>query len=325
MGPSLGLILLLALLQSAAQDIAVWTDRDDPYRRGQQAHVYIRSNQPAYITVVRADTDGRIAVIFPRDPWADNFFGGGGGAGSDFRVDDGFTVEDDPGIGYVIAIASSTPFDYDAIARGDRWDYSRIAQEPVRGDPYVALTRFARRIAPEGAYDYDIAPYHVDRRYDYPRVVCYDCHAYVGYAAWNPYESTCSRFRLEIYDHPSYYPYRYDRGRRIVVQRAPATGPRYVFRDFAGTGDYVTRLQGEPGPARGERDLGRTARDVGGRGAVPPPVGVTARDVESRDEPEPRRRLGRPGILGGQSLTGQRGRDLKPRATGEPELKRRKP
>src|SRR5215207_4292883 len=103
--------------------VTVWSDRDVPYRRGESARVYISVDEPSYVTVFRVDTDGRLRVLFPREPWTDT--------------------------------------------------YVRI-----QGDPYVRLTDLAARIAPDGDYDYDIAPYYVDRRYDYPRFVCYDCHAY---------------------------------------------------------------------------------------------------------------------------------------------------
>ena len=37
-----------------------------------------------------------------------------------------FVVDDDPGIGYLFAVASPRPLDFDDIARGDHWDYRAV-------------------------------------------------------------------------------------------------------------------------------------------------------------------------------------------------------
>src|ERR1044071_8717620 len=58
---------------AVAGRIALWTDRDDPYHRGEGARVYLELNGPAFVTVFRVDTDGRLRVIFPREPWSDAY------------------------------------------------------------------------------------------------------------------------------------------------------------------------------------------------------------------------------------------------------------
>jgi hypothetical protein len=184
-------------------------------------------------------------------------------------------VDDYPGVGYLFAVASPEPFDYDPISRGDYWDYRLIDGGRIRRDPYVVLTDLAERIAPGADYDYDVVPYYVERHYDYPRFICYDCHAYASYDQWDPYRRSCSRFRIVIYDDPRYYPYRSGRGRNVVASRPTHPGARYVFRDAEASHDYVTR---EPGGGRAD-DAGRrragadgvTSEDVGGRGSVPTP------------------------------------------------------
>ena len=260
--------------RAPAGRVAVWTDRDDPYRRGDGARVFLRAERAAHVTVLRVDTDGRLRVLFPREPWGDTRVPDA----RDFEVTGGrggrsFVVDDYPGIGYLLAIASSRPFDFDDIARGDHWDYRLIAGGRIEGDPYVALADLAARIAPGGEYDYDVSPYYVDRRYDYPRFLCYDCHAYAKYDEWDPYRQACARFRVVIYDDPRFYPYRSGRGRNIVVARPVRPGPRFVFRDADPGRDYVTRVRGgEAVEQRRDHDLGRTSRDVGGRGSVPAPA-----------------------------------------------------
>lgn len=190
-----------------AARISVWTDREEPYRRGEWARVYLAAGEPSHVIVFRVDTDGRVRVLFPREPWGETFV-------RDTRTfeiraeRDGrsFAVDDFPGIGYVFAVASPQPFRYDDITRGDYWDYRAINGGRLRGDPYVLLPDLAARITRGGDYDYSIAPYHVEGRHDYPRFVCYDCHAAASFEQWDPYERACSRFRLVVYGEPGGYP-----------------------------------------------------------------------------------------------------------------------
>jgi hypothetical protein len=267
--------------------MTVWLDRDDVYQQGDRARVYFKSDRDAYVTILRIDTDGRMRILFPIDPWEDNWARGG----KTFEVlgrdrDEAFRIDDYPGVGYIFGIASSDPFNYDDIVRGDHWDYRAISDGRVRGDPYVALSDFAERIARENDYDYDVAEYDVDRHYDYPRFVCYDCHSYTSWHYWDPYDSYCSRFRIVIYDDWYYYPYRrYHRGGVFVRPYRP--GPRYVFKDANPRNDYITRVAERPrsGPGYqrpgGERD--RTSADVGGRGVIPAPVSPRRRAADVGD------------------------------------------
>lgn len=321
---------------SAGGRVAVWTDRDDPYARDEGARVYLRVDQPAYVAVFRVDTDGRISVLFPREPWGDTYVRDRREfeiAGS--QPDRSFVVDDDPGMGYLFAVAAAEPFDFRDLSRGDYWDYRLIGDGRIRGDPYVTLTDLAARIVPRGDYDYDISPYHVGRRYDYPRFVCYDCHAYAGYREWDPYRTPCTRYRVVIRDDPRYYPYRYG-GRNVVADRPAHPGPRFVFRDTDPRREPVSRA--EPERRTREPDLGRTSEDVGERGAVPAPgLPTPRRDREltpertpARPVPDDRRRArpaDRPG--GGDTAhdvpDGLRPSRAAPRSTGEPELRRRRP
>ena len=303
-----------------AARVAVWTDRDEPYRRGQPARVYLRPEEPTHVAVLRVDTDGRIRVLFPREPWNDTWVDDRGDLEIAALGGRNFTVDDDPGIGYLFALSSSEPLDFRVIARAGHWDYRMLEGGRITGDPYLALTDIAARLAPGGDYDYDISPYYVDKRYEYPRFVCYDCHAYAGYDEWDPYRRACARFRVVIYDDPRYYPYRAGRGRNVVVQRPRSPEPRFVFRDADPDHEYVTRVAtGRAGDHRRREALGRTSRDVGGRGTVPAPEApaATPRSLGPSGEPERdplirRRQPGRPPAPADRS-------------TGEPELRRRKP
>jgi hypothetical protein len=258
--------------------VELWTNRGDAavYTRGDRVRVFFKLDRDAFVTVFRVDTDGRVRVLFPREPWEDNFARGG----RDFEVegrstDDAFTIDDYPGVGYLFAVTSADAFTYDAIESGDHWDYRVIADGRVRGDPYVALTDLAERIVPEGYtdWDYDVVTYNVEQHYNYPRFLCYDCHTYVSYPYWDPYNYSCIRFRVVIYDDPWYYPYRYYGGTRVVYGRPYRAQPRFIFKDWGANqpnrDGFVTRERERPTNDNGRR--GVTGRDIGGIGIIPPP------------------------------------------------------
>jgi hypothetical protein len=273
--------------------VEVWTDRgDDPYHSGQSARVHFRADRDAYVTILRVDTDGRVRVLFPRQPWEDNFARGGREyevlGGSDR---DAFYIDDYPGVGYVFGIAAADPFVYDPLESNDHWDYRTIADGRVRGDPYVALTDLAQRIVPDGYddWDYDIVPYYVQQHYDYPRFLCYDCHSYVSYPSWSPYDYTCVRFRIVVYDDPYYYPYRYYGGTRVVFRRPARPEPRFIFRDRQGSDAFITRVRERPVNDDRRRDVGVRGRDLGGIGVIPPPRQRPVTGNQGRDDGRDRR------------------------------------
>ena len=279
--------------------VSVWLDRQSPYHRGDDAQVFIKADRDAYVTVLRIDTDGRVRILFPIDPGDDNFARGGQTFEVLGRAQSGaFAVDDAPGQGYVFAIASTDPFTYDGYVTGDHWDYRTIANGRVREDPYVAVTDLGAQIAPEGSWDYDMTGYDVEQHYDYPRFVCYDCHAYTSYYSWNPYDHFCSQYRIVIYDDPFYYPYRYY-GSGAVYVRPLRPGPRYVFKDYDGSSGYVSRLPYRPRFPDGRTipDRGRTSADIGGRGTVAIPVTGGGRRIDplagARDGREEGTRPGR--------------------------------
>ena len=332
--------------------VTVSTDRDNPYRRGEAARVYLTIDEPSHVVVFRVDTDGRFRVLFPREPWGDTFVRTQGeleigGA----RGDRSFVVDDYPGVGYLFAVASPDPFELDDLTRGDYWDYRLLDGGRLRGDPYLLLQELAERITRGAEHDYDIAPYYVDRHYDYPRFVCYDCHAYASYDEWDPYERECRRYRLVVYDAPREYAYRSGRGRNVVM---PSRGPRYVFQDAEQGREYITRVPRAADADRRAVERRRTSEDVGGQGAIPAPAiqspgrrGVDRGGAEpsparplieerrrARDsarEPQVREREPADDVpdglrpVEGERRVRPRQRPAEPQSTGEPELRRRRP
>ena len=278
--------------------VSIWVDRDSPYRRGDAVQVFASPGVDGYLTVFRIDTDGGLRVLYPREPWADTWTRGGRVIEPDDAPGrNAFLIDDYPGVGYLFAITSPEPFDYSSIVRRDQWDYRETATGRVHGDPYVALTALADRISPNAPYDYDVTPYYVERHYDYPRFVCYDCHSYAPYAGWNPYGSSCKRYRIVIYDDPYYYPYQAYGNRAVVPDRPARLQPRYVFEDADGRSPWLTRTR---------RSAYRDRAAEIAPGSAHSPAGSQV--------PTPRRREAPPSVT-----------PASPRTTGEPELRRRKP
>ncbi|HEU5183450.1 MAG TPA: DUF4384 domain-containing protein [Gemmatimonadaceae bacterium] len=215
-----------------APDVELWVSGDNLFRRGDRARVYFRTDEDAFVTVVRIDTDGRLEILFPEDPYDAGEVRGG----HTYRVyghgHESFVINDYPGLGYIFAIASWEPFDYDRVSRGRHWDY-RYAGGRVHGDPYLAAREFADLLLdPRASYTFDVAEYHVERRASYPRFLCYDCHSYRPYPVWDPYSHACVKFRIVVWDDPYYYPYRRYGGRRVVYVRDRVREPRYEFKEL---------------------------------------------------------------------------------------------
>jgi hypothetical protein len=269
--------------------VQLWTNREhgSVVQRGERIRVFFRTDSDAYVTVFRVDTDGRVRLLYPDEPWEDNFARARRSYQVDRRYGDfAFVIDDYPGEGYVFAVVTLDPFDYSRVVRGDHWDYRSIAADGrIAGDPYAALQDIVNLIVPANydRYGYDVFTYYVERRYDYPRFLCYDCHAYAAYSYWDPYRSSCVRFRIVVYDDPDYYPARVYAGTRVVYRTAQPLEPRFVFEDRSPGEVSVVRARRrspEPGarppdesaaaaegPARGV-----TGRDIGGRDAVPVPA-----------------------------------------------------
>jgi hypothetical protein len=271
--------------------IRVWVEGADLFHRGDRVRVYYRTERDAYVTIFRVDTDGRVQVLFPRSPEGENLgYAGATYAVSAFDRGDAFYVDDDPGIGYIFGVASADPFDYGAVLSGGRWDVRAISDGRIHGDPRAALEDLSVQLMSQGYNDYDthLVPYYVEQHFDYPRFMCYDCHAYTPYSAWDPYSAWCPRFTLVLYNDPFYYypsywyPTRYYQGTRVVFRTG--FSPRFVFSARAGTtapGIAYRDRRVNDVPGRGPAERGARGTDVGGVGSIPAPRGFGRRTTTS--------------------------------------------
>ncbi|MGH7538483.1 MAG: DUF4384 domain-containing protein [Gemmatimonadales bacterium] len=165
---------LLAALVVTASPAPAPTGQDDPpirvslnadgqFWRGDRAKVRVRLDQDGHLVVLRADTDGRVRVLFPLDPGDDDFVRGGRELELRGRGDrEAFFVDDRSGVGVVLAARSTQPFRFERFVRGDHWDYRVLVSDRLRDDPEAALLDLVTDMADSARFDYDVARYTVD-------------------------------------------------------------------------------------------------------------------------------------------------------------------
>ncbi len=95
-------------------EVYVWPDRgvDGVYHPGDPISIFFEVTRDCYVVLYDLDTRGRLHILFPFDPWQDNFVQAGRvyelpGDWDDFAL----TVEGPTGTEYIQAIASPYPFD----------------------------------------------------------------------------------------------------------------------------------------------------------------------------------------------------------------------
>jgi hypothetical protein len=222
----------------------IWLDRgsEPVLQRGERVRVYYRVSEDANVAIFHIDTDGTVRLVVPRSPRENQIVNGA----RDYRVlfpeTSYWFVDDYAGIGYFFLVASPRPldlslFNYSFYDGG--WDLSQVGRQ-VYTDPYEAIDDYVAALIPDwetAAYGLDFTSYHVGEHQTYPRFLCYDCHGFTPFSAWNPYYYACTSFRVVVYNDPFYYPaYRYGGG--AVVYPARGHQPRFVFKE---------RAQGESG------------------------------------------------------------------------------
>lgn len=239
--------------------VRVWMDRgNEPIlSRGDRARLYYHVSEDAFLAIFHIDTNGMVRLLYPGSPGETDWVRGGRDYRLLFPQSSYWYVEDDPGIGYFFALASPEPLDF-SMLRYSRfeggWDLARVGRQVYR-DPYAAMDDYVAYLIPDWEYvpyALDFTSYHVGRSHDYPRFLCYDCHGFRPYSAWNPYLSACVNFRVVVYSDPYYYPVSRYRGTQVVYVRPPVPGqPRFVFKERAAgeaSAPLVRPREGSPLP-----------------------------------------------------------------------------
>jgi Domain of unknown function (DUF4384) len=225
---------------TAPVSVDVWVNREEGgiYRPGESMRIFFRTRVDAYVLVYNIDTEGYIHLVYPYGPSDPLRVEGGKTYRIPARHDPYDLVADGPaGMEFVVAVASLHPFrDLPWFLRGGDPDDSRSDDElesgQIVGDPYVGMERLNQWIiAPEHADESDITEtyFYIQRRVEYPRYVCADCH-YAAYP-FDPYLSHCSVVDIRI----DATWVRYARPRVGVVR------PRYYYYVRSGAPDrYAT-------------------------------------------------------------------------------------
>jgi len=207
------LALLLSLVPAVPQadgpaPITVKLNHEQ-FSRGDKARVYVETARDGYLVVLHADPEGRVRILFPRDPTDDAFARGGRRLEIRARSDrDAFMVEGggDDGAGTVLAAFSADPFSFDGFVLNGHWDYRALGQGTVKDDALAGLLDIVRRMSGTHNFDYDAATYVVGGDRDIAAGYGYG-HGY-GYGSGYGYPRFGFRFGY-AYD-PFYDPFCYD-------------------------------------------------------------------------------------------------------------------
>ena len=214
--------LLAVPITASARGLSVelWTDRgsDAVYQPGDPIQIKARTSEDAYLLVYEIDAEGSVHLLFPNRGQTPGIQGH-----HTYRLPDDdrgeLVVDATTGEGYIVAIASDTPFDelpwylrpYDP--QGDEVGYVGQPDEEegitadgrIVGDPFVAMERIRRRVVrnsrDEDAFASAYTTYYVHERVRYPRYICYDCHRpglYSWWSGFDPYYTTCSVFDFRV-------------------------------------------------------------------------------------------------------------------------------
>ena len=311
-GPA-ALAAQVALGRAETVAARVWLDRgNEPLLRvGDQVRVYYRTVQDAYVAIFHIDTDGTTTLVLPGSPDEDHYVRGG----RDYRVlfprSPYWYVDDQPGVGYFFIIASPEPFDFSRFHFSHYdlgWDLSLVGRQVYR-DPYLAMDDYVATLLPDWQripYALDFTSYNVGARFQYPRFLCYDCHGFRSYSAWNPYYSSCTSFRVVIYHDPYFYPAQRYRADRVVWAKPISSDrPRFAFQARAngepqGLVIRTRTISGARPKVSAPAPAPRRSAQAGAGGVAPSPqtapagtpTRVPAEVVRGREVPSPSARVG---------------------------------
>lgn len=158
-------LLLAPAILAASPPPAVRLKLSDEFvRTGDREKVHVRSATDGYLVVLRMDADGYMRVVFPVDPTDDGYIRREHDVEIKGRGDrEAFVVNEARGSGLVFAAVSDHPFNFDAYAQNNHWDYRALAPENKTRDPEAAMLDIVDRMT-DGRYEYDLVSYTVGNR-----------------------------------------------------------------------------------------------------------------------------------------------------------------
>ncbi len=150
--------------------LQIWLSNNDHLEFDEEIRVYVRTESDGHLVVLHADPEGRVRVLFPLDPFTDDFIRGG----RDFEIrdrenHDAIRTVEEVGYGTVYVAFSEDPFRYGEFSRGDHWDYRVFDEYEITGDAEGALTQIAQRMAVGSSFVYDTDTYYLSPPSAYAR------------------------------------------------------------------------------------------------------------------------------------------------------------
>ena len=157
-------LLLAAALVARMDDPPVRVRLNhDQLEIGDRARVYVKAARDGFLVILHADPQGRVRVLYPIDPDADNFVRGGKDLELRSRSDREALQIDAEGSGTVLAAFSLDAFNFDELTRNGHWDFLALGgpDDQVKDDPLAGLLEIVNNMARDHEYDYDYATYFV--------------------------------------------------------------------------------------------------------------------------------------------------------------------
>ena len=159
--------LVVALTVPSAQPpvppghpVRIWLEPAGALAPGDQARVYVQTSGDGNLIVLLAHVDGRVTMLFPRDPAGDPFVHAGTYEIVGQRDRPAVTAED-IGRGVVLAAVSPDPLWFDEFTAGRGWNNAALSGAGASMDPEGVLTDVVQRMLGDGSFNYDVATYYV--------------------------------------------------------------------------------------------------------------------------------------------------------------------
>ena len=144
-----------------ARVVHVWLGSASPLVRGAAVRVYVEANEDGNLVVLHRRTDGRIEVLFPKNPDTDPFVRAGTYEirGRDEQA--AWVVAEPDGSGMVLAALSPDPLRFDEFVRAAAWDSEALVPTWSGADAAGSMSDIVQRMLGDGYFNYDVVTYRV--------------------------------------------------------------------------------------------------------------------------------------------------------------------
>src|SRR5437660_5716074 len=141
--------------------VRVWLGSPSPLARGAAVRVYVEAGQDGNLVVLHRRTDGRIEVLFPKNPATDPFVRAGTYEirGGDEQA--AWVVAEPDGSGMVLAALSPDPLRFDDFVRAAAWDSAALVPTWSGADAAGSMSDIVQRMLADGYVSYDFVTYTV--------------------------------------------------------------------------------------------------------------------------------------------------------------------